>query len=324
MVKDTKYYDILGIKPDATQSEIKKAYHKNALRHHPDKGGNQEKFKEISVAYEILSDTEKRQNYDLYGVDAQQIPETFNMDNIWNMFGNFGFSSVFNNHDTTQNVSYDLRVSLEKLCMRKNIKLKVNRDIVCECSKNTEDNCQKCGGRGVAMFTQSHGIGFFSNLAKCNDCNGIGKVYKGCEECKNGVKSEDKIFEIELDPYIKDNKIIVFKEEGNQYPGKKKGDFIVRIVVDNHPFWSLQGYNLFKHLDITLNQALTGYTNEFTHPSGEKINVNTRGKVLNPYSPYIIKGKGLTREGDIVLHFNVVFPEVIDEKTIEKIIELGI
>lgn len=202
MVKDTKYYDILEVKHTATETELKKAYRKLALKYHPDKNPDEgERFKLISQAYEVLSNSEKRQVYDRYGEDG--IKEggggggggMHNPMDIFNMF--FGGGGGSRERETkARDTIHNLPVSLEQLYSGATRKMKLTRDVICKkCKGKGGDNpgditkCGTCNGRGVEIRRVQLAPGFIQTAqSRCSQCDGEGEIIKNpCKSC-NGHK----------------------------------------------------------------------------------------------------------------------------------------
>lgn len=326
MVYNTEYYDILGVSTDATFDDIRKAYHKKALQEHPDKGGSPEKFQMLVASYEVLSDEIKRSNYDIMGKNTHEnIQFNFNPINaqkkFWEIFGNFG---GFTQELKTPSTTYDYLISLEKLCTKTKIKLRVNHIIPCDCVYNS-DICKNCDGSGFEMATQKiNNMIFFQSHKKCGVCNGKGKIYKGCELCEYGMKSESIIVILDITPELEDGHIFTFPEMGNKDPDKKAGDFLVRINYEKHSFWSVSNKNLVISRIITLKQALTGYQELLIHPSGEEIHLCTSGLIIDPYEKLILYGKGLTNTSNILISVKIIFPNEISPYDIELVNKMNI
>lgn len=317
MVKDTEYYNILGVDSTANEKDIKKAFHQKALKAHPDKGGAEEEFKKISEAYEVLSNPEKRQKYDQFGKDGNIVDSSPDLEKFWNMFGNLGGGFGMQHNNTTAPIIHNLRLSLEKLCTKDSIKLRVERDRLCDCSTSSEI-CKICNGQGVHVNILPIGPGMVQQVQQqCMSCDGVGKIYAGCDNCKKGSKKESKIFKININPRLQSGYNFKFAKDGNHYPGKEPGDFIIRIIIDPHPVWRIENANLILKRKITLKDSLVGYKEELKHPNGEIISLNTEGHIVNPYEPYIITGKGLTPDRNIMIFFTIDFPSYLDEKTVD-------
>lgn len=326
MVKDTEYYNILDINVNATNKEIKDAYKKKALTLHPDKGGNEEDFKKLNEAYNILSDNDKRNIYDMYGKEGMtnNVNENINVNDILNQFNfmsGFGFmNNIFNNNIkkvpiTTEHIRY---VSLEELCLGKKIKIKYTRTRECKCVNNNVNICNMCNGLGIQIRKIEMSYNFFNEIrTKCNKCNGIGKIYDGCKECKNGIIEETKIFEIDLHTKMEDGHKILYKNEGNQDIGTEIGDFVVYIKYKKHDIYEIENFNLILNLTITLKEALTGYQTEIIHPSQEKIKINTDGYIIATNDTIQLYEKGINKDSSLILKFNIKYPEILTKEKIE-------
>lgn len=317
-MSNKELYDLLEIEPSASPEEIRKAFRNVSKKHHPDRGGDEETFKKINSAYEILNDPQKREIYDKYGKDGLKnsgtVPEDmfssmFGMLNLNNMFGNF-----FNQKRKTESTIHKQMVTLENLCTRKVIKLKVTRDRVCECfSEQNSQTCNECQGRGVTIIMRQFGPMIQQIQQNCNRCQGLGKVYNSvnCNKgCKDGILQVPKIFEIHLTPNLENGYKYIFKEEGNQNKGCIAGDFIVLILYEKHPVFEVQNKDLIVNHTISLKEALCGHELFIDHPSGEKIQLRIE-EVTTPYTNRFIQ-KGLTDEGKLEIRYKIDFPDKLD------------
>lgn len=328
MSKERELYDLLEIEPNSTSDEIKKAFRKAALKHHPDRGGNEETFKKLNSAYEILSDPQKREIYDKHGKDGLKNSGSVPDDILASMFGNmFNFGDVFrfNNVNVVQpktpSTTHQQKVTLEQLCNRKVIKLKVTRDRVCSCSKNDKaKTCIDCKGQGMKVSFRQFGPMIQQIQQPCNTCNGLGKIYNYCGNCKEGLISDPKVFEIHLTPELNNGYRYVFKEEGNESKGMIAGDFIVIIVYENHPLFQVHNKDLIYNTTITLKEALCGHTLMIDHPSGEKIKFDILD-ITTPYTSRFIQ-KGLTEDGKLEIRYKINFPEKLDNHQKELLTDI--
>lgn len=206
MVKDTKYYDILEVKPTATETELKKAYRKLALKYHPDKNPNEgERFKLISQAYEVLSDSQKREVYDRYGEEG--IKEgggggggMHNPMDIFNMF--FGGGGTRERETKAKDTIHTLSVSLEQIYKGATRKMKLTREVICKKCKGSGgegssdvSKCSRCDGRGIEIKRVQIAPGFVQTAqTRCSTCRGEGEVIKNpCKQC-DGQKKVGIIF----------------------------------------------------------------------------------------------------------------------------------
>ncbi|XP_044518829.1 dnaJ homolog subfamily A member 4 isoform X3 [Gracilinanus agilis] len=250
MVKETEYYDILGVKPSAAQEEIKKAYRKLALKYHPDKNPDEgEKFKLISQAYEVLSDVKKREIYDQGGEQAIKEGGTTSgnfsspMD-IFDMF--FGGGGRMTRERRGKNVVHQLSVSLEDIYNGVTRKLALQKNVICEkCEgvggkKGSVEKCPICKGRGMQIHIQQIGPGMVQQIQTvCLECKGQGERINPkdrCENC-NGCKvvREKKIIEVHIEKgeVIKHGDLKCVRNEGMPiYKAPlEKGSLIIQFLV---------------------------------------------------------------------------------------------
>lgn len=328
---ETELYDILCIEPTATQDEIKKAYRKLALRYHPDKGGDQELFKKLNGAYEILSNPQKRELYDNSGKtglrDSGDISEDIFSAMFDNMFQNFGgignvfgmFHNVRNAIRKTQSTVYPLNVSLEDLCTRKIVKLKVTRDRLCSClEEKAAMSCTECRGKGIKISIRTLGPNMVQQMQEqCQKCQGQGKLYQSCEKCQNGIVEDSKVLELHLTPDMDNGYKYVLQNEGNQARGFEPGDFIAVIQRKEHPVFKASGNNLIYNKEITLKDALCGHTFDIIHPSGEIINISTR-EITDPETIQILP-KGISDDGNMEIRYRIIFPKSLTPEQTEII-----
>ena len=214
------YYEILGINKDSSKEEIKKAYKKLAIKHHPDKGGDQEKFKEISEAYAVLSDKEKRETYDQFGHEGfdqrfsqEDIFRGANFQDIFSeIFGGGGGGSIFDMFFRGQqkrrgsDLRYDLEVEFEEAVFGAEKEIPINKLDYCDTcdgsgSKDGEtETCNGCQGQGQIKHSIRTPFGVMTQLTTCRNCQGSGKIIKNkCQECDgDGVKKIHKNLKIKI------------------------------------------------------------------------------------------------------------------------------
>jgi DnaJ family protein A protein 2 len=308
----------LEVEKTATQEEIKKAYRKLVLTHHPDKGGDAERFKAIQMAYETLSNEEKRKTYDTYGEAGPPAMDASNL--FTNLFQNNPMFSMFQQARDgimkTPATIHQLLVSLEDICQKKECKLKITRERECECIRTSvPTSCIPCKGNGKIVTLKPLAPGFAQQIVEnCGECKGSGKRYQTpCTKCSNCVVNDVKVFVIQLSETTENQKQIIFTGEGNQTTGYEPGDLIVVILYEKHPVFTVDGKNLFFTKEISLKEALCGHTVEILHPSGEVLKQEYT-EITSADTIRVITGKGLTQEGNLEIKYVVRFPKKLTQE----------
>ena len=357
MVKDKRLYDVLGVEPFATQTQIKKAWHKAALMYHPDKPtGDAEKFKECEAAYKVLCDSDLRAHYDKTGqVDRKNVGiHDIDLDELFGgmfaggMFGGtFGdpFGDPFGGGGGTRRrkmkcepMTLEVRISLQEAFTGKKSKLVVTRQTLCSsCDGNggTEPRtCLRCKGRGMCISQHQNGGMLFQTQHPCSDCKMDGKVYdKPCTVCKKEGTVRNQIFvDMDLPPGVADGYVLHFENKGNHLPGTNQGDIIVIIRIDAHPLFVRSGDTLNAKLTIDICTALIGGTTSIQGLDGNTLNIKIpKGRIIRPGDVLTIQNEGMPiqgakngERGDLQLTFTVAFPEdawslSADENTIRQI-----
>jgi DnaJ homolog subfamily A member 2 len=222
--------------------EIKKAFRKKALKEHPDKGGDPEKFKELAVAYEVLSDKDKRDLYDKYGEEGVRDGGhgSSGFGDIFDMFGGGGGmrGGARQGPKKGKTVMHPVKATLEDLYNGKSTKVAVNRDRICsKCDgkggkEGAVQACSGCKGRGMKTTMQMLGPGMYTQrTGPCDDCNGQGEVINEKDKCKtcNGKKvvKEKKILEVQIDKGAPNGEKYVFHGEADEFPGLEAGDVVI-------------------------------------------------------------------------------------------------
>jgi DnaJ family protein A protein 2 len=339
-------YDHLGVSPDADPKVIKKAYYKLAKECHPDVNPNdpnaEEKFKKISHAYEVLSDPEKRANYDRFGENNDMPNSTGHFEEMFsNLFGN-GFGGGFfggfgprqNQKRKGQSILHEIQVTLEDIYKGRTIKLKVARNEICYAcggsgAKNNSSatTCKGCQGQG--FLRQVHHVGHMIQHTSrpCSNCNGTGTfvpISDRCKECNgNKIIKEDKFLEVSIAPGVPDGEQIVFHNESHQHPDiHEPGDIIVQIKTKPHDKFVRKGLDLYCKHKITLLEALTGTTIQLQHLDGRILQGPTSTfptQVICPGDVQVIPGEGLRHSpsnsvtpglkiGNLYVAFDILFP----------------
>jgi molecular chaperone DnaJ len=273
------YYEILNITRTATEVEIKKAYRKLAVQHHPDKNPGdhaaEEKFKEAAEAYSVLADAQKRAAYDRFGhqgvggAGAGFDPGFSNIEDIFDMFG---FGDMFGGRSSSRrstvqrgsDLRYDLEISLEDAATGSDEKLKIPRLETCETcdgsgaeSGTQAENCITCGGAGQTRYQQ----GFFSVMRTCPNCQGKGRIIRNpCKECRGqGRIEKERNLEIKIPAGVETGSRLRVAGEGEAgVGGGPSGDLYVVLHVKQHENFERQGANLYSAVPVTFAQAALG------------------------------------------------------------------
>jgi molecular chaperone DnaJ len=345
------YYEVLDIPKNASENEIRSKFRKLALRYHPDKNKSPdatERFKEISEAYAVLSDKDKRRVYDLYGhagvSDRFSTEDIFrgariNLDDVLKDFGLGGFDSMFGRSGVNgfggfggfgdfvksrgRDIVHDTTITLEDALKGKKVDIDVTKYSECKrCSGNgcelgtSKINCKKCNGQGNISTTRRQKNSTFVTVVSCDACQGEGKIIKTpCKTC-NGSAMEPQIkhYSVEIPSGI-DNDEIVLKGEGEIFKGGKNGDLIVRVWFESHPYFKRDGPDIFYDAKIEMVDAILGGKIKVPTLEGiEEIQINSGSQ---PNSVVILKDKGLPskrRRGNQYVRLLVDLPTKITVK----------
>ncbi|MDD6038013.1 MAG: molecular chaperone DnaJ [bacterium] len=288
MADKRDYYEVLGVDRNADDAALKKAYRTLAKKYHPDTNpGDAEaeaKFKEASEAYAVLSDPDKRRQYDQFGHAAFENGgggaggfDFTNMD-MGDIFGSFGdiFGDLFgggrrasnNGPRKGANVRAQVRITFEEAVFgcKKELDL-VLKDECPDCHGSgakpgtSPETCPKCGGRGQVRMTQQSLFGMVQNITTCPDCNGSGKVVKEkCPNCRGtGYLNNRKKIEVSIPAGIDNGQSVRIREKGEPgVNGGPRGDLLVEVIVSSHPFLQRRDMDLYSTAPISYAQAALG------------------------------------------------------------------
>ena len=314
------YYEVLGVSKSSSVDELKKQYRKLALKFHPDRNKSEEApehFKEISEAYAVLSDTEKRQLYDQHGhagVDGRYSSEDIfqgargDFSDIFGRSGG-GFDSIFEsifgrsgggfNQQRGSDILYETSVTLEDVLHGKKMEIDLQKQIQCDvcngscCKPGTnKKTCPTCNGQGQVRQTRNMGFASFVTAAPCPACRGQGSMIETpCPTCNGqGKKRGSKKVTFEIPPGI-DSGDYTVPEEGNEVPDGSNGDLIVRIRVQPHLKFNRDGKDIFYDQDVSMVDATLGCNIVVPTLEGtEKIKVDSGSQ---PNTIIKLKGKGV-------------------------------
>ena len=286
MADKRDYYEVLGVSKGASDSEIKSAYRKLAKKYHPDMNpGDKEaeaKFKEASEAYAVLSDADKRKQYDQFGHATFEGGagggggfdfSGMDMGDIFgDIFGDFfggGRSRGQNNGPMKgQNVRTSVSITFEEACFGVDKEIDITLKDECENCHGTgakpgtsPETCQKCGGKGQVVFTQQSLFGVVRNVQTCPDCHGTGKIIKDrCPDCKgSGYISKRKKISVSIPAGIDNGQCVRIRDKGEPgVNGGGRGDLLVEVMVSRHPKFQRQDRDIYSTEPISFAQAALG------------------------------------------------------------------
>eukprot|EP00199_Chlamydomonas_sp_CCMP681_P002583 CAMPEP_0119106144 /NCGR_PEP_ID=MMETSP1180-20130426/3918_1 /TAXON_ID=3052 ORGANISM="Chlamydomonas cf sp, Strain CCMP681" /NCGR_SAMPLE_ID=MMETSP1180 /ASSEMBLY_ACC=CAM_ASM_000741 /LENGTH=339 /DNA_ID=CAMNT_0007091397 /DNA_START=161 /DNA_END=1180 /DNA_ORIENTATION=- len=311
-------YEVLQVPKGANDAQIKRSYRKLALQYHPDKvsGGEEEKqeaakkFQEVNHAYEVLSDTEKRQIYDRYGEDGlkqhagQQGGRQGGGGNIFDFF--FGGGGQEEEEDRVQRgstVTVDLFVSLADLYVGKEYKITRDKAVVKPASGTRKCKCKQ------KLVTRQLGPGMFQQYHQ-----------EACEQCPNvKLDREQEVITVHVEPGMSNGQVITFFEEGEPMIDGEPGDlkFVVRTVPSKR--WERRVNDLVINETITLLDALIGFTRTIRHLDGHEV-VLSSTQVTKPGEWKVIRGEGMPlyqnelKKGDLWVQYQIAFPVVLTDQ----------
>ena len=357
MADKRDYYEVLGVSKDADDASIKKAYRSLAKKYHPDMNpGDAEaeaKFKEVNEAYAVLSDSEKKAQYDQFGHSAFEpgagaggagFGGFSDFGDIGDIFGSFfgggfgGSSSRRANAPTRgEDVSARVTISFEEAVFGVKKDVSFNKIQKCpDCSgsgaaKGTKaETCSTCGGSGQKRITQRLGGMAFQSTTTCDRCRGTGKIIKNpCQNCRGtGYIKVNKKLSVSFPAGIDDGERIALRSQGcDGRNGGPAGDLIITVYVKPHSIFERDGYNLYCEVPITVAEATLGA--EIDVPTLEGNQKFTIPEGTQPGTRFTLRGKGVPyvnnsgKRGDIIFTVNIEIPKGLSEKQKEKMREFA-
>ena len=348
MAEKRDYYDVLQLNRNASETEIKKAYRKMAFKYHPDQNSDdpqaEAKFKELSEAYGVLSDGQKRALYDQYGHEGLQQQGGAGFD--FNGFGGFGdifgdlFGEVFGASGgrrrsagrAGESLRYNLDIEFDEAVFGTQAKIKIPRHVTCDLCQGTgleagaqPEVCPTCKGQGQVRYQQ----GFFSVSQACPTCRGEGSIIKNpCKKCNgSGRLREEKSLSVKIPAGVETGtRLKLVGEGGAGSKGGPPGDLYVVIQVKEHPFFHRRGNDIYCQVPISFAQAALGADLEVETLEGrEKVSVaeGTQSSDL-----LYLRGKGVPHlngygRGDQILELVVMTPKKLTSRQRELLEELA-
>ncbi len=338
------YYAILGVEKKADKTEIKKAYRKLAHKYHPDKGGSEDKFKEVSEAYAVLSDDKKRAEYDAYGrtfgsgdqgfgdFDFSNFSQNFQDFDLGDIFG--GFGDMFGGggrQKRGRDISIDIELTFEDSVFGAERQVLVTKQNLCDrCNGDggepdtKKKTCPTCNGARIIHDTKKTFFGTFTHQSTCPECYGRGQVpEKKCNKCgAQGVIKEQTEISIKIPSGIENGEMIRLRGAGEAVSGGASGDLYVRVHVKTHSTFKKQGAHLLMDLDIKVTDAMLGSKYTIKTLDGQKLEVNipqgvAHGEILR------VRGKGVKTQagrGDLLIKLKITIPSKLSRKA-KKIIQ---
>ena len=358
MADKRDYYEVLGVSKSATKDEIKKAYRKLAIENHPDKNPGdkaaEERFKEATEAYEVLSDDTKRKNYDTYGFAGVDNSQGFggaayrDFNDLFSggfgsifedLFGFGGGSSSFRSRNqgaaqTGQSIRVNIEIDLQDVMGDCKKEMTYNHQVPCEACHGTGSSkgtaatktCPTCGGAG--QVRQSGG--FFSVARTCPTCGGRGTIISDpCPICRGtGTVKKSQTLKIKIPAGIENGADIIIPQMGNAGQNNATpGDLYVRVNIRPHKYFVRQNEDLFVQIPISMTQAALGLDIEVKNLMGQTVKVSIpagvqNGKIIR------VKGQGLPRyksisTGDMYIKLQVETPKRLGIKAKQLMKELS-
>lgn len=331
------YYEVLGVSREASDQEIKSAYRKLALQHHPDRNpgdqeASEERFKEITEAYGVLADSDKRAAYDRFGFagvggmggGAPDFSSTV-FSGFEDLFGSFfDLEDLFgrgrprrSRAERGADLRYELEIAFEEAASGLDTKIKIPRSETCSSCRGSGSangtqptNCPACGGRGQVRYSQ----GFFTVSRTCPQCGGIGQINRNpCPDCRgDGCVRREKVLGIKIPPGVDDGTRLRVSGEGEGgRHGGPPGDLYVILKVRPHAYFERRGDDLFVKIPVSITQAALG--TEIKVPT---LNGQQKMKIpdgTQPGAVFRLRGHGMPvlnsrGKGDLYVHVDVTVP----------------
>lgn len=348
------YYDVLGVEKKATKEDIKKAFRKLAQKHHPDKGGDEAKFKEITEAYSTLCDDKKRREYDSYGqtfaggagpggfggFDPSQFSGfggaggvEFDLSDLFEGFGDIFGTGGRARSKRGRDISVDVEIPFKESILGDTHSVLITKVGTCDTCEGsgakpgTEmQTCGQCNGQGKFRETRNTPFGPMSSVRACATCEGTGKIPKEkCKTCSgNGVLRREEEITIEIPAGIDGGEMMRMPGMGEAVKGGQSGDLYIKVHVKPHATFRKEGLNLVMNMPLKLTDALLGTTTTITTVDDKKLEVKIPAmseaqQTLRLRSKGVVTGAGT---GDLLIRLSVALPKKLSAKAKKAIEEL--
>ena len=348
MADKRDYYEVLGVDKTADEKEIKKAYSKLAMKYHPDvseEEGSEEKFKEISEAYAVLSDDEKRQRYDQFGhagmdgYTAEDFYQNVNFDDIFqgfdigNIFDLFGFGGGSRSRGRTgpqrgSDIYTDVHITLKEAFHGCEKEIKVTRSELCPTCNGSKskpghdpETCPTCKGTGQIKEVSNTFLGQMVNVRPCRQCGGTGKIItEPCDKCHGkGSVRKTKTIKLEIPEGVDEGNHLRVSGEGNcgEAPGLE-GDLIVSVHIKRNKLFERQGDHLYYEQQISFPQAALGDVISIPTIEGKEVEFKVTPGTQSG-TVFKLKGQGMNSvrhqaRGNLYVTVTVVVPKKLNSK----------
>lgn len=355
------YYEVLGVGKTATAEEIKKAYRKAAVEHHPDKGGDSEKFKEASEAYEVLKDPAKRKQYDQFGTNPfangnyaqgqgnagsggfdfnQGGGQAFDLDlDLGDLFGTFfggqARSTSRQQSERGRDIEVHTTVSFKDAVFGTTVNLALNLEELCDRCKGTRAEpgskvvtCATCGGSGRVVHSRNTILGTVQQASTCPTCKGRGEMpEKVCTKCRGaGTLEKREELSVKIPAGVKDGDVVRLSGQGNAAANGKRGDIFIGLHVKDDQRFIRDGYDIESNQEIDMVEAVLGTEIEVDTVDGQvkmKIPAGTQSGQIFKLSDHGVPYSGGTRRGNHLVTVKVNIPKRLSAEQKELLEEFA-